>query len=287
MPKRIIGNPATTPMAMPEAIKDLGTFYYWPNPAPGGYETTSDKYNTVYEALNETKESGIYKYKDICFVDEKDGDIESITSAILFVMSGQHIDGYYESVVQIEMRNVDDVFYDVSDVPLPRIRHYYYDSSKSKYVWSQWSYDKYFGYGDETFGFENIGLKTQDMSFVDTTYYPNDMKYPSVIAVANYVKSHVYPTPITTIPTTLTPNKQYNFGEVEDLDLTFPTTANDGDVIYLTFTSGEVATNLSIDITNTCDIEVIPDKNTGYEIFGKYNGSIWIVNYSEYTVSEG
>lgn len=97
----------------------------------------------------------------------------------------------------------------------------------------------------------------------------------------------INPPPITDVPTTLTPNKQYNFGEVSDLNLVFPTTANDGDVIYLTFTSGEEEANLTIDTTNTCDIEIIPEANTGYEIFGKYNGSIWIINYSEYTVSEG
>ena len=51
--------------------------------------------------------------------------------------------------------------------------------------------------------------------------------------------------------------------------------------------TGETATALTIDTTNTCDIELIPEINTGYEIFGKFNGSIWIVNYSEYTVSEG
>ena len=95
------------------------------------------------------------------------------------------------------------------------------------------------------------------------------------------------PTPITTIPTTLKANQKYNFGEVAELSLAFPTTANDGDVIYLTFKSGAVATTLTIDTTNTCDIEVIPEVNTGYEIFGMYNGSIWIINYSEYTVSEG
>lgn len=95
------------------------------------------------------------------------------------------------------------------------------------------------------------------------------------------------PTPIKTIPATLEPNKEYNFGEVTELVLAFPTEAEDGDVIYLTFKSGATATALTIDTTNTCDIEVIPEVNTGYEIFGKYNGSIWIVNYSEYTVSEG
>jgi len=106
-------------------------------------------------------------------------------------------------------------------------------------------------------------------------------------AIANYVKSHVYKVPITSIPLTLEVNSQYNFGEIENIHLTFPTTANDGDVIYLTFSSGEKATTLTIDTTNTCDIEIIPEVNTGYEIFGKYNGSIWIINYSEYTVSEG
>lgn len=97
----------------------------------------------------------------------------------------------------------------------------------------------------------------------------------------------INPTPITTIPTTLTPNQQYNFGEVTELSLAFPTVANDGDVIYATFITGEAVTTLTIDTTNTCDIEFVPEANTGYEVFGKYNGSIWIVNYSEYTVSEG
>lgn len=100
-------------------------------------------------------------------------------------------------------------------------------------------------------------------------------------------KELINPTPITEPPTTLETNKQYNFGERKSLSLAFPTQANDGDVIYLTFKSGATPTALTIDTTNTCDIECIPEANTGYEIFGKYNGSIWIINYSEYTVSEG
>lgn len=105
--------------------------------------------------------------------------------------------------------------------------------------------------------------------------------------ISDEVCNLVSPPPITTIPTTLTSNQQYNFGEVTELALAFPTVANDGDVIYATFITGETVTTLTIDTTNTCDIEFIPEANTGYEIFGKYNGSIWIVNYSEYTVSEG
>ena len=92
--------------------------------------------------------------------------------------------------------------------------------------------------------------------------------------------------PLTEIPSTLLANYEYNFGEVTELSLTFPTVAADGNVIYLTFYSGATPTTLAIDTTNTSDIEIIPEANTGYEIFGKFNGSIWIVNYSEYTVSE-
>lgn len=101
------------------------------------------------------------------------------------------------------------------------------------------------------------------------------------------LESSVFQAPITTIPATLEPNRQYNFGEVTELALSFPSIAEDGDVVYITFSSGATATTLTIDTTNTCDIEIIPEKNTGYEVFGKFNGSIWIVNYSEYTVSEG
>ena len=107
------------------------------------------------------------------------------------------------------------------------------------------------------------------------------------IPTVEVTKNLINPTPIETVPTTLEANKQYNFGEKTSISLAFPTQAIDGDVIYLTFKSGNTPTALTIDTTNTCDIECIPEANTGYEIFGKFNGEIWIVNYSEYTVSEG
>ena len=94
------------------------------------------------------------------------------------------------------------------------------------------------------------------------------------------------PVPITVIPTTLEANKEYSFGEVSTLSLAFPTIAENGDVIYLTFKSGATATTLAIDTTNTTDIEVIPEANCYYDIFAKFNGSVWLVNYSEYLVSE-
>lgn len=129
--------------------------------------------------------------------------------------------------------------------------------------------------------FESINNK---IALIDNSV--TDEQYPTATAVKDYVINKVFPPPITTIPTTLTPNKQYNFGEVTELALAFPTVAEDGDVIYVTFITGETATALTIDTTNTCDIEFVPEAHTGYEVFGKFNGSIWIVNYSEYTVSE-
>lgn len=89
--------------------------------------------------------------------------------------------------------------------------------------------------------------------------------------------------PETVIPTTLAPNTSYNFGEVTELNLSFPTDAIDGDIIYITFTSGETATNLIIDTTNTSDFELIPEANSGYEICAKYNGMLWILSDFEYT----
>ncbi len=95
--------------------------------------------------------------------------------------------------------------------------------------------------------------------------------------------------PTTTVPEatfgeTLSVNTPYNFGEQTELVLLFPTTAIDGDVIYITFESGETATNLTVDTSNTTDIDLVPEANTGYEIYAKYNGKIWIVKYSEYEV---
>jgi hypothetical protein len=94
-------------------------------------------------------------------------------------------------------------------------------------------------------------------------------------------------TPITEIPATLSPNTSYNFGDVESLHTAFPAIANDGDVIYLTFMVGGANPNITIDFTNASDIDIETEANTGYEIYAKYNGSIWIVGYSEYTVTEG
>lgn len=92
--------------------------------------------------------------------------------------------------------------------------------------------------------------------------------------------------PVTTVPTTLVANTSYNFGLQTELSLSFPTSAKDGDVIYISFLSRDTPTNLTVDTTNTTDFDLVPETNTGYEIYAKFNASIvcWIVKYSEYSI---
>lgn len=91
--------------------------------------------------------------------------------------------------------------------------------------------------------------------------------------------------PIKVFPTTLSPNKSYNFSEAPS-KIEFPTVANDGDVIYLTFMVGNESPTIEFITTNTSDYELIPEINTGYEIYAKFNGTVWIVGYSEYSIPE-
>ena len=97
-------------------------------------------------------------------------------------------------------------------------------------------------------------------------------------------KKEVNPDVITTVPTTLEPNKSYNFGTVEELSLGFPSNANDGDVIYVTFRSDGVnPTNLVVNTLNLHDeFELIPEYGEGYEIYAKYIDGGWLAKYSSY-----
>lgn len=93
--------------------------------------------------------------------------------------------------------------------------------------------------------------------------------------------------PKTEVPTTLEVNTAYNFGSQNTaLTLTFPSIANDGDVIYIGFVCRE-GLNLVVDTTNTFDFDLIPEKDTGYEIYAKCTTNLgvlkWIVKYSEYS----
>lgn len=96
---------------------------------------------------------------------------------------------------------------------------------------------------------------------------------------------------ITEIPSSLEPNRAYNFGSVgtastPGLTLSFPRVAEEGDVIYIGFIC-QYELNLVVDTSNTFDFELIPEADTGYEIYAKCTTNtgvvMWIVKYSEYT----
>lgn len=94
------------------------------------------------------------------------------------------------------------------------------------------------------------------------------------------IKSNIY----TNIESeSLVPNSEYFIGEQQSLTLVFPDTAEVGDVIYINFYSGATETQLEINGSISA-LELTPQVNTGYEIFGKYNGQIWILGSSEYTI---
>ena len=84
----------------------------------------------------------------------------------------------------------------------------------------------------------------------------------------------------------LVPDTEYSLGVVLDLTIHLPSNVNIGDVVYLTFISGEDATTLAIETTNAYDFELIPEPKMAYEIYGKYDGRKWMLGYAEFNVSD-
>ena len=80
-------------------------------------------------------------------------------------------------------------------------------------------------------------------------------------------------------------NSEYYLGDVSaDTALSFPSTAEIGDTIYVNFNCASQFA-LTIDMTNTSDIDIDIEEGVSYEIFASWNGSVWILGYNEYTVS--
>lgn len=266
-----------------EGIINLGTFYW---NFGGGIE---DNENFI-EAVDNAMATGIYKLKLL------NSESELSVDMIMLVVNSD-----MDSTFQVLFTPLS-LGFPTKDLRFPLFRTYYFSKDTNEEVWSSWTdgfsekVDKDIVTDNSDDVWEEYSNKLIPAASVLVDFVPERrvvysvdeiedgyMEIPNVETTLGLIN----PPPITTIPTTLSPNKQYNFGEVTSLNLTFPTYADDGDVIYLTFYSGATETSLTIDTTNTCDIEFVPEKNTGYEVFGKFNGSIWIVNYSEYMVSEG
>ena len=82
---------------------------------------------------------------------------------------------------------------------------------------------------------------------------------------------------------TLENNIEYFIGEEKELNIKFPTNSNIGDYIFLKFESGDVATNLTIVQDNIVgNTEIIPKQKSIVEIYGSYNGSMWLIQYLMY-----
>lgn len=82
---------------------------------------------------------------------------------------------------------------------------------------------------------------------------------------------------------TLENNIEYFIGEEKELNIKFPTNSNIGDYIFLKFESGDVATNLTIVQDNIVgNTEIIPKQKSIVEIYGSYNGSMWLIQYLIY-----
>lgn len=81
---------------------------------------------------------------------------------------------------------------------------------------------------------------------------------------------------------TLTPqaNHEYYYGVLESLSLSFDK-ANLGDLFYVTFNSGEMATNLSVDSENAVFSDFVPETNAVVEICGKWNGTNWVLIFGQ------
>lgn len=249
-------------------IVDLGTYKVEVDPDTGNM--IIDESSQFRNAVNEAKQTGIYKITHT--------EAGAKMPFILVVLGSVDLRGK-DLVTQYCFGDNPFLPADYNVPSLPRIRKYYYSNEKNAYVWTD----------DEYFNSESIFQTTTNLVHDDTNFNENyEFKYPSVGSMVRYIDRKLQPEqPITTLPDILESNKEYIIGGfLDSVFISFPSIANKGDVIYITFYAENVdgLPNLVIDTTNTSDIELIPEPSAGYEIFAKYNGEIWIVDYSEYSL---
>ena len=251
-------------------ITDLGTYRIEFDPNIGDFIINElDDYN---KALKDAKQTGIYK---ITLIEA------SIEQPSLLITLGSKDNQGRDLITQYLFRDyIAYSSYEYMDISLPRVRKYYYSTQINDYVWT-----------DEDFSSESIFQTTNNIKRDETNFTTYDeMVYPSVAAVVRYVDKKLQPqAPVTTVPDVLKPNTEYNFGLQSTLNLSFPIDTEDGDVICIRFISTETPTNLVIDMSNVIDFELIPEKNTWYEICAKYDSQLmlWVLAYSEYMYMGG
>ena len=129
------------------------------------------------------------------------------------------------------------------------------------------------------------GVRTTFSSFHDNEYAQDKSTYNQQITALFTGKQNKL-TVSSTLPSTLAKDTIYSLGVVPtSLTIAFPTITNDyiGSVIYINFECSSAIT-LTLDTTNTTAIDIIPEANKGYEIFGSWNGTRWVLGYDEYDI---
>lgn len=79
-------------------------------------------------------------------------------------------------------------------------------------------------------------------------------------------------------------DKMYFLGEVKEVTVGFPEKANMGDMVFVSFKTGETIPEMSITTANHVGLDDINLKaNCYYELIGLWNGSAWA--FVKYEVS--
>lgn len=73
------------------------------------------------------------------------------------------------------------------------------------------------------------------------------------------------------------PNVMYFIGEVSRLSVGFPATASMGDMVYVSFTTGDTIPTFTFTTNNHIGLNTINKlKNYRYELIGMWNGQEWM-----------
>lgn len=79
-------------------------------------------------------------------------------------------------------------------------------------------------------------------------------------------------------------NVMYFLGTINDITISFLEVANIGDMVFVSFTTGENP-DLTINTDNHVGLEdLVLQANCYYELIGLYNGTVWVFVYHEVIV---
>lgn len=81
----------------------------------------------------------------------------------------------------------------------------------------------------------------------------------------------------------LTANVMYYLGTLdEELSISFPSSANQGDFIFFSFNTGTVVPTITVSLANSIGLEsaVWDNENAVYTCMAQWNGSVWVFAFS-------